>query len=280
MPRGLGPVRALLLDRVVRWTLATVQLVACVGAPLDELVPAPLEPEAASPKVELKVTLPPDQTDRAREVLELRPEEAERRAIWFFDSPSLTLLEAGIVLRVRTVEDDEDDSTVKIRPLAATEVDPSWRGLDGFKCEIDRLPDRAVSSCSLTAPRPEGLMDAIFRGSARAGALFTFEQQSFLAPYWPEDEDEIWLLGLGPTDARVWGLESQELDRKIKVELWTLADGHVVLEVSTKVDASEADAAEADLVDYLARRGLTVADTQETKTRAAMEAQLAALAAD
>jgi hypothetical protein len=73
----------------------------------------------------------------------------------------------------------------------------------------------------------------------------------------------------------VWAVRSTALGRTVKLELWTLADGSTVLEVSTKVELDEASEVEAELLDYLYRRNLDVAATQETKTRAALESLIA-----
>lgn len=175
------------------------------------------------------------------------------------------------MLRARSIDGEDDDSTVKVRPLSAQDVEASLWALDGFKCEIDRLPDRSVESCSLTAEQDEGEIEEVGQGERDVDKLFTDEQEDFLDRHGPLSIDLDELLALGPTDALVWAVRSRTLDRTVKLELWTLADGSTVLEVSTKVAPDEADGALAELLDYLADRLLDVASTQETKTRAALE---------
>lgn len=74
---------------------------------------------------------------------------------------SRSLFEAGVVLRARKITGDDDDSTVKLRPLARDEIDPSWLDVDGMKCEIDRLLDRETPSCSLTVVQDAGEIDDV-----------------------------------------------------------------------------------------------------------------------
>ena len=101
--------------------------------------------------VEIKVTIRPDQEPRAERAMELNEDTAEVRVIYFYDTPRLALFDAGIMLRARLVKGDDDDSTVKFRPVEAAKISEEWKQLKGFKLEADCVGDRVVCSASLTA---------------------------------------------------------------------------------------------------------------------------------
>jgi hypothetical protein len=225
---------------------------------------------AGGPRVELKLTIDPAATARARSRLRLHDATSEVRRIWFYDTPGLDLLEAGAILRARDVEGGEDDSTVKLRPLDAAAVDASWLAVDGFKCEIDRVPGRSVSSCSLSVDQDEGEIAEVGAGERPIDKLFSGEQEDLFAAHGPR-VDWAALVALGPVPARVWKIETAALPEKLTAELWSLPDGAEVLELSMKVDAPDADAAQVALLEWIVRRGLPLAGDQESKTRRALE---------
>ncbi|MFO1205090.1 MAG: hypothetical protein U1E63_05080 [Burkholderiales bacterium] len=72
--------------------------------------------------VEIKVTIRPDQELRAVRAMELNEDTAAVRIIYFYDTPRLELFNAGVVLRARLVKGDDDDSTVKFRPVEVAKI--------------------------------------------------------------------------------------------------------------------------------------------------------------
>jgi hypothetical protein len=254
-----------------------VLLAACQGSPADDVVevgPAgtPLEGKAdlVQGNVEIKITFQPDELDAAVTRFKLKDGSATWRDVYFYDTPELTWSDAGLILRARKTYDGPDDSTVKLRPMTAEDVDPSWFDLDGFKCEEDRVGDGAVSSCSLSVTQDQGEIDAVAAGDRTVDKLFSGEQEDFAAS---EHDFSDWgaLEALGPVEARVWKVKVRSLDRSLTFELWTLPDDTRLLEVSVRVPADEADAAQVDLREYLEARGFDASSEGETKTRAALD---------
>jgi hypothetical protein len=223
--------------------------------------------------VELKVTIDPAQISYALEALGLDADEAERRYVTYYDTPDLLLFEAGLVLRSRKVIDDDDDSTVKVRPLLAAEaftVDATLFDEGEFKCEIDRTPSREVSSCSLKAEQDRGEIDDVAAGERDVDKLFSRRQEDFLALFGPTEFDFDEAVPLGPVDTRRWKIEPEDLPARLTVELWDMPDGSELMELSIKVDQEESAAAMDALLDFVTARGLSLAETQTTKTRAAL----------
>jgi len=232
--------------------------------------PATGKADGKADRVELKVTLDPDDIEFARALFAL-DDDGELRWVHFYDTPALDLFEQGVILRARKIVGDDDDSTVKIRPLAGADVDDEWREIAGFKCENDRTPSMSVSSCSLSDRQGSAEIDRVARGDRSIATLFDDAQELFLATYAPDAPSFTQLRDLGRIETMVWKVESSRLDETMTFELWHLPDGTDILEVSIKVDADDADAALDDLFEYLDDHDLRVGSLQETKTRAALE---------
>jgi hypothetical protein len=258
------------------WLAWVTTLVACADPSVLEVGPGEAadaggKADAASPRAELKVTIDPLDIRRARYRLSLVNAQSEERQIWFYDTPALDLLDAGAILRAREIAGDDDDSTVKLRPFELADLEARFRTLDGLKCELDRLPDTATPSCSLKVTQDEGEISEVGRGARQIDKLFSTEQEELLAAHGPAI---AWseLARLGPIRARVWTLRSDALPEKVTAELWYMPDTTQSLELSMKVDAADADAAMAELIDFVEDRGLALDKEQESKTRRALEA--------
>jgi hypothetical protein len=245
---------------------------ACGAAPRQTAGSGAVTPGGTPIETELKRTVRTDQIATARAVLGLDDSEAVRVAVCFYDTPALELFESGLVLRSRLAHGDDDDVTVKLRPLPPSAVAASWFDEDGFKCEEDRSGQQSVSSCSFTVSRSARSIDAVQHGTARIASLFSEEQCRFVREYATVQPDWERLEVLGPLDAETWEVELRGLEPELSAELWTLPDGRQMLEVSTKVPQAEADATAAALDAALAARGLDTSGAQETKTHAALQA--------
>lgn len=254
---------------VVLAALGVLGAASCEGA--VETGQSAEDVKSAKPRVELKVTLRADQIEDARAALHLDDGDAEDREVTFYDTLDLDLTEAGIVLRARKIDGDDDDSTVKLRPMASSEVDADWLEVEGFKCEIDRAGDTSMESCSLQATQDRGEIDDVAAGERGIDKLFSEEQEDFLAEHASTPVDWSALEVLGPVEAQVWEIEVDGFGETLDVELWALPDGTEILEVSTKVKAGDADDAAQELAQLLEDLGLDASTTQETKTRATLE---------
>ena len=67
--------------------------------------------------VELKLTIPEDAQRATISNLNLDPVEAQPRQVFFFDTPTLTLDKAGVVVRARRTQGGAGDTVVKLRPV-------------------------------------------------------------------------------------------------------------------------------------------------------------------
>lgn len=227
--------------------------------------------DSAAGNVELKFSISPEQIDLAFEIFELDPDKASERDVYFYDTPALALYAGGVILRARKFIGAADDSTVKLRPLEASDVPSSWFALEGFKCEEDRSVDDSKSSCSLSWRQDKGEIDAVADGSREIVKLYSAEQEQFLGENGSIQPSWASLEVLGPAEAWVWSVKSSRLDRKLTIEYWSLGGDEELLEISTRTTSSSADSVMEKVSDYLYDRGFDTSAGQDGKTKAALD---------
>ncbi len=221
--------------------------------------------------VEIKVTVRPDQELQALRALKLDEDSAEVRVIYFYDTSTLRLFDAGIVLRARLVKGDDDDTTVKIRPVVPGNIPKSWDRVAGFKMEADQSGKRAVLSASLTRKRKRAEIDDVADGKRPVQELFSDLQLRFLAEMSPQPVDFELLKPLGPIRVLCWTSVHEGFPYELTSEEWRLPDGEDLLEVSIKVKPQRAAEAQKQFEGHLRQLGLDPHGGQETKTRTALE---------
>lgn len=222
--------------------------------------------------MELKITVRPEQTERAASVFGLDKKSARKRDVYFYDTPDLKLFNAGIVLRARKEKGAADDATVKIRPMAAEDAPEHLMGEEGFKTETDVVGNREVPSASYTAPTGKGEIDDVASGKRGVNKLYSKEQEEFLQAYGkiPVDFDKLDVMG--PIETETWKTRKAGFDGEITIERWHIPDGREILELSAKVKPDAFQAMRGDFTDYLTSQGIDPNGGGETKTKAALEA--------
>ena len=221
-------------------------------------------------KVEIKVTIRPDQELKAERLLQVNEDTAEIRIIYYYDTLDLDLFEAGLVLRARLVKGDDDDSTVKIRPVKPGKILESWRGTKGFKVEADCVGRRIVCSASLTTIQKRDEIEEVAKGKRPIDKLFSKEQERFIGEFYKGSIEPSALYALGPIRVLCWELEQEGFAHKLKLEEWRLPDGDDLVEVSIKTAPEDAAQAAKEFDQHLRALGLDPEGAQETKTRTAL----------
>jgi hypothetical protein len=221
--------------------------------------------------VEIKVTVRPDQELRAERAMELNEDTAEVRVIYFYDTPKLDLFNAGVALRARLVKGDDDDSTVKFRPVEASSIAKDWKRLKGFKVEADCVGERIVCSASLTAIQKRDEIDDVAKGKRAIDKLFSKDQERFLTEFYKGSVDFGKLRVMGPIRVLRWKLKHESFPHELTLEEWRLPDGEDLVEVSIKTEPSKAAQAQKQFDEHLRGLGLDPQGAQETKTRTALE---------
>jgi hypothetical protein len=221
--------------------------------------------------VELKLTVPADDQRAALTALEIDPLDAQIRQVFFFDTPDLTLDQAGVVVRARRVQRKGDDSVVKLRPVIPHEVPETWRASPSFGVEVDGMPGGFVCSGSMKASLPSPRVKDAVSGGRPLRKLFSKEQRAFYAEHAPEGLALDDLTTLGPIFVLKVKFSPPELGRKLVAEVWLYPDDSRLLELSTKCAPAEAFQVAAESRAFLNERGVDMTGEQETKTRKALE---------
>jgi hypothetical protein len=225
---------------------------------------------AGAEAIEIKATIPDRQIKAALERYRLTPNNDEERYIYFFDTPALELLDAGIIVRARRVVGAEHDSTVKFRPVDPKQIDDKWRKYRDFKIEADASEEGFVKSASFSMTAEKGLIKRVTDGKREIGDLLTKEQRAFIEKTAKRKIDFARLVVLGPLRAHRWQFEDPACPWKITAELWIREDGQRMLEASIKAPAAQAAAAAAGFMAFLAEAGAESDNEQQTKTRWAL----------
>jgi hypothetical protein len=237
---------------------------------LDDQLAGFLAAARDADSVELKLTVPESNQRSAVEALDMDPLQGQIRQIFFFDTPGLALERSGIVLRARRVQGQEDDTTIKLRPVVPGDLPARLRRSRDFTVEVDAMPGGYVCSASLG-----GLLASTEVKDAAAGrrpvrSLFTRRQRAFFRDHAPAGLGIDDLAVLGPVNVLKLKL-SPKGGRRMVAELWFYPDGSRALELSTKCAPAEAlDVALASR-DFLVERAIEISGDQRTKTRTALQ---------
>jgi uncharacterized protein YjbK len=226
--------------------------------------------DPAVESVEIKLTVRADQEQMVHSALEREDVEPEKRQVYFFDTDNLDLYESGLVLRARKVQDDTDNTTVKLRPVVPADIGERWKRLAEFSIEMDAMGEKLVCSAKLDSEQEGGEIDSVMEGKTDQRKLFTSDQEELIREFGPGGVDWDQIHPLGPVDTRKYELEMDELDHEVTVEIWVLPDGSDLVELSIKVAPDEAEDAGRDLREFLTSQGFDVGGDQQTKTRAAL----------
>lgn len=220
--------------------------------------------------IEIKATIPHHQVEAALVRYGLTARNDEERYIYFFDTPALDLLAAGIIMRARRIVGDAHDSTVKFRPVDPATVGDEWRKYRDFKIEADASEKGMVKSASFSMRAEKGLIKRVAVGKRQIRDLLTHEQRAFIEKTAGRTIDFDRLVVLGPLRAQRWRFEDPGCPWAITAELWIREDGQRMLEASIKAPAVQAAAAVAGFMAFMAEVGAERDKEQQTKTRWAL----------
>ncbi len=200
--------------------------------------------DPAIQKLEFKVTVLPPEEPKVQAELRRVGVSPARRKVYFYDTPKLALFAKALVLRARVTDGDDDDSTVKLRPLPLPNVPARWIASDGVRIELDVVGKKRVPSAKLDGKPDRGEIEQVERRAVELSKLFTKGQEALVAVELPSGTSLNDLAVLGPVDARKWDLPPETFPHKLSVEEWSLPDGTHFIELSFKVTPDEAEGAE------------------------------------
>jgi hypothetical protein len=216
-------------------------------------------------KIEFKLTVLAGEEPKVQELLAHERADPERRKVYFYDTPGLALFERDLVLRGRVNQGEDDDSTVKLRPVQLSLEEAAWRAIDGVRVELDVVGTDEVVSVKLDGRPDPGEIEDVQAGRPVA-SLFSRRQEKLVEAY-ADGVSLEQLAVLGPVDARKWELDDLDgFPHTLSVEEWSLPDASRFIELSFKVSPEEAEGAQAAFGDLLAGLGIDAAGDQLPKT--------------
>jgi hypothetical protein len=236
----------------------------------DDLVRL-LELLEGADSVELKLTVPEESQRSAVAALGVDPLDAQIRQVFFFDTPELTLNEAGVVVRARRIQHRDADTVVKLRPVVPADLPAETRASRGFGVEVDAMPGGYVCSASLKGGIAADAVLPAVSGDRALSTMFSKEQKRFFAAHAPSGLAIDDLSVLGPIFVLKGKLQKSAFSRKLVVEMWLYPDGSRILELSTKCMPGEALKVAVEARLFLEGKGIEVSGHQQTKTKTALE---------
>jgi hypothetical protein len=223
--------------------------------------------DPAIQKVEFKLTVLAEQEVEVQALLQREESRPQRRKVYFYDTRDLALYNVGLVLRARVTEGEDDDSTVKLRPVDLADDEAGWRRVAHIRIELDVVGDKQVPSAKLDGTPDRGEIEEVEAGRRSLASLFSGTQERLVADYAPRGIALRELEVLGPVDARKWDLERPDgFPHALGVEEWSLPDAAHFIELSFKVGPDEAKDAQTAFRSLLTRLGIDVTGDQQPKT--------------
>ena len=173
-------------------------------------------------KVEFQLTVLAVEEGKVQALLQQEGGQPQRRKVYFYDTKDLALYAKNLVLRARVTEGDDDDSTVKLRPVDLADDEASWRQIDKIRIELDVVGDKQVVSAKLDGEPARGEIDEVEARKRGVGSLFSGKQERFIVDFAPDGTSLHDLVVLGPVDARKWDLDDPEgFPHTLSVEEWS-----------------------------------------------------------
>jgi hypothetical protein len=221
--------------------------------------------------VELKATVPDSDHRSSIAALGMDALDAQIRQVFFFDTPELTLNDAGVVVRARRVQGKTGDTVVKLRPVVPDELPPDVRSSRGLGIEVDAMPGGFVCSASLKGVADNAAVRETVLNGLPIRKLFSKEQRAFFKEHAPDGMKLDDLQVLGPIFVLKLKFAPKGFNRRLVAELWFYPDQTRILELSTKCTPAETFQAAAETRGFLHDRGIDLSGAQQTKTKTALE---------
>jgi hypothetical protein len=224
-----------------------------------------------SDTVELKVTIPATGVRAAVASLGMDPLDAQLRAVVFFDTPELTLNEAGVIVRARRIQGKRDDTVIKLRPVVPEDLPGEMRQSPALGVEVDATPEGFVCSASMKGVLGTTEVREAMLGDRPIKKLFSKEQRAFYDAHAPAGIGIDDLVILGPVYVLKLKQQPQGFPRKIVGEMWLYPDGTRIVELSMKCVPDEAFQVAAEARAFFHERGIDTTAPQQMKTKTALE---------
>lgn len=211
--------------------------------------------------VEIKLLLVPSTIKSV--LASLSFEKQTTSQVYFFDTGNLSLLNQGVIVRVR--QGAKNDLTVKVRLPEGNNQIVSSKLREQFGCEIDRTEAGANTSYSVgknykDREIPEGGDDLFSALSSQQRELLG---EAHVSINWSR------VRRTPDIHSTMWATPSESPFGKLTLEYWEFPGGSL-LELSAKSAADRWESKYTDLHRIVKLKGLSLSANQETKTSAVL----------
>lgn len=225
----------------------------------------------SSDSVELKLTVPDSHRRSTTGALDLDLINGEIRQVVFFDTPELTLNDAGLVVRARRIQGGAGDTVMKLRPVVPDQIPEKLRSSGKVSVEVDTMPGGFVCSASMKGKTTAKDVWRVLHGTDKKSGLFSKSQKEFFHAHAPDGLKIRDLEIMGPINILKLKFEPADFAHKMVAEIWFYPDGSRLLELSTKAEPAMAFQVAAEARAFLAGRGIDIDGEQQTKTKTALQ---------
>lgn len=228
--------------------------------------------------VDLKINLAGRDLARARAVLGLSDADAQRAELHFCEQPvggrRLTLLDSGVVLRLRRADEKRSEARLVLRPCWPERLTDGWRhprpGGPRVRVAEEWTPHTRTVAATAACPVAPSALRAALAAPDRLPEAFPPALRTLFAEAAPH---VAWsaLRPFGPVTVRRW---TRELDRlPVRVTQWTVRAAQIdLLELSVTARPGHAGLLLPALVEPVRRCGVDPEAFAGSKTRAVLTA--------
>jgi hypothetical protein len=233
--------------------------------------------------IDVKVNLMGADLPRARITFGLAEETSRRSVVYFCERPttadSLSMLDSGIVLRLRETDENRRDAVVLLRPWWPGRLPAGWtrRLADGVRVRVagEWTPHARVVAVSATSPVSALALAAALTGTDRLSEAFSPEQDALLRKTAPSQLTWHVLRPFGPVEIRSWTREVAE--GQLCADLWTVRSVALdLLELRVVADPDDAALLLPALLALVRDHGLDPDAVTNNKTRVVLRRLAAA----
>ena len=225
---------------------------------------------AANEGTEIKLMIATAGVDQAMKALNLRRPAPKQYRIYFVDTPDLTLISGGVILRLRDkgTKKPETETTIKFRPDDQSKV-PKLPWPKQLEKETEWLVGKGQNLSYVLEneiPGTKFLEDP----SENLSSLFSAKQKAFFELIAKEQFDPAKLKVFGPISAEIWEWNEPSAGGEVSAESWKLGDEQI-FELSMKAETGDLKTMADKFESVFQRKGIAVDPNPESKTRKALK---------
>jgi hypothetical protein len=184
--------------------------------------------------------------------------------------------ERGLIVRLRSKDRDDSDTTVKYRRPEPIDLPAGWREPDAhpnYKIEGDWTGDNHQVSASLDSTLAHTVIDdAVTKGTPLERQLFSADQRRFASAIAAPYKVNLCVTKRSRPDpgVAVAGTSRPDLGEELGAEQW-IADDLIFLELSIRVKYGDGKARQHRFADWAKHQGVARSALATTKTQAVLE---------